>query len=92
MHWKADCIIQFNKRKYYKKTFYDCSLLIFEGWQDLNKEDISEVLKDDGNTKLVKSKYGCFDSRYIDDLENIFKNPVVIYKNYKKGVTGKIYA
>ena len=42
--------------------------------------------------KITKSKYGCFDSRYIDDLENCFKNPVVIFKNYKTGVNGKIYA
>jgi len=66
--------------------------MIFEGWQDLKETDTKEVLKDDGNVKLVKSKYACFDSRYIDDLEKVFKNPVVIYKNYKTGVNGKLYA
>lgn len=82
----------YRKRNQYQKYFYNASFMIFEGWQDLNETDTKEVLKDDGNVKLVKSKYACFDSRYIDDLENVFKNPVVIYKNYKTGVNGKLYA
>lgn len=82
----------YRNRKHYKKRFYNCSLMIFEGWQNMKKSDISEVIKDDGNVRVIKSKYGCFDARYIEDLQNIFKNPIVIYKDYKKGVTGKIYA
>lgn len=82
----------YRKRNQYQKYFYNTSFMIFEGWQDLKESDTKEVLKDDGNIKLVKSKYACFDSRYIDDLENVFKNPVVIYKNYKTGVNGKLYA
>ena len=54
--------------------------------------DIKETITDNDKVKITKSKYGCFDSRYIDDLENCFKNPVVIFKNYKTGVNGKIYA
>lgn len=82
----------YRKRNQYQKYFYNTSFMIFEGWQDLKESDTKEVLKDDGNIKLVKSKYTCFDSRYIDDLEKVFKNPVVIYKNYKTGVNGKLYA
>ena len=70
----------------------DNTMMIFEGWQDLKEEEIKETLEDNKNVKITKSKYGCFDSRYIDDLENCFKNPVVIFKNYKTGVNGKIYA
>ena len=82
----------YRKRTQYRKLFYSCSMMIFEGWQDLKEEEIKETLEDNKNVKITKSKYGCFDSRYIDDLENCFKNPVVIFKNYKTGVNGKIYA
>lgn len=82
----------YRKRTQYRKLFYNCSMMIFEGWQDLKEEEIKETLEDNKNVKITKSKYGCFDSRYIDDLENCFKNPVVIFKNYKTGVNGKIYA
>lgn len=82
----------YRKRNQYQKYFYNISLMIFKGWQDLKEEDTSKVLKDDGNVKMTRSKYSCFDARYIDDLEKIFNNPVVIYKNYKTGINGKMYA
>lgn len=80
------------KRSQYRKLFHNCSIMIFEGWQDLKEEKIKETLEDNKSVKITRSKYESFDSRYIDDLENCFKNPVVIYKNYRKGVNGKIYA
>lgn len=82
----------YRKRTKYRKLIYNCSMMIFEGWQDLKEEEVKETLEDNNSIKITKSKYGCFDSRYIDDLENCFKNPVVIYKDYKTGVNGKIYA
>ena len=82
----------YRKRSQYRKLFHNCSIMLFEGWQDLKEEKIKETLEDNKSVKITKSKYGCFDSRYIDDLENCFKNPVVIYKDYKTGVNGKIYA
>lgn len=82
----------YRKRSQYRKLFYNCSLMIFEGWQDLKEANTKEILKDDGTVKIVKSKYGCFDARYIEDLEKVFENPVVIYKNYKTGTNGKKYA
>lgn len=92
----GDCVDMvfkpYRKQKMYHKRFYNCSFMIFEGWQDLKESDTSDILKDDKNVKITKSKYGCFDARYMDDLKNIFKNPVVIYKDYKKGVNGKMYA
>lgn len=82
----------YRKRKQSRKYFYNCSLMIFEGWQDMKEEDTHETLKDNERVKITRSKYASFDSRYIDDLEKIFKNPVVIYKDYKVGKNGKIYA
>lgn len=81
----------YRKRSQYRKLFYNCSVMVFEGWQGLKEENTKEILKDN-NVKITKSKYGCFDARYIDDLEKIFKNPVVIYKNFKTGINGKKYA
>ena len=66
--------------------------MISEGWQDLKEEDTKEVLKDDGNIRTTKSKYGCFDGRYIEDLEAVFKNAVVSYKKYEVDTNGKVYA
>lgn len=92
----SDCIdmifTPYRKRAKYRKYFYNCSLMIFEGWQDLKETDTKEVVRDDGETKLLKSKYACFDRAYIEDVERILKNPVVIYKDYKTGVNGKVYA
>ena len=82
----------YRKRNQVQKYFYNTSLMIFEGWQDLKEEDTKEILKDDENVKVTKSKYSCFDSRYIEDLEKVFKNPFVIHKDYKVGVNGKVYA
>lgn len=82
----------YRKRNQYQKNFYNTSLMIFKGWQDLKEENTKEILKDDGNIRITKSKYSCFDSRYIEDLETVFKNPVVIYKDYKVGTNGKVYA
>lgn len=82
----------YRKRSQYKKRFYNCSLMIFEGWQDLKEKDIKETIRDNGDVKITKSKYLCFDSNYIEDLEKVFNNPVVVYKNYKIGVNGKSYA
>lgn len=82
----------YRKRSKYSKRFYNSSLLIFDGWQDMDESAIKETLKDDGQIKVMKSKYTCFSASYIEDLEKIFKYPVMIYKDYKKGVNGKLYA
>lgn len=81
----------YRKRSQVKKRFYESSLMVFKGWQELKEDDTHEVLKNE-SVKITKSKYSCFDSRYIDDLENSFKDAVVIYKNYKIGKNGKMYA
>ena len=81
----------FRKRGQYSCHFYNCSLLIFDGWQDMDKSATHEVLKDDGNIKVTRSKYSCFSASYIEDLEKAFTNPILIYKNYKTGANGKVY-
>ena len=82
----------YRKRNNVKKYFYNSSIMIFEGWQDMKEEDTNEVLKDNESVRVTKSKYACFDSRYIEDLEKVFKNSVVTYKNYKVGTNGRVYA
>lgn len=83
---------RYRARKMVCHYFYNKSLMIFEGWQDLDKSAITETLRYDGKVKVTCSKYACFDHRYIDDLEKVFKNPVMIYKAYKQGVNGRLYA
>lgn len=41
---------------------------------------------------MRRSKYGCFDPRYFEDVLGKLKNPVVVYKEYKSGANGKAYA
>lgn len=92
----SDCVRlvfkPYRKRILYAKTFYDNSLLIFDGWQELPKDFCFAVEQEAEDCTMKKSNYTCFDSHYIDDVERILKNPVVVYKNYKTGVNGKIYA
>ena len=82
----------FRKRSKYSQRFYNCSLMIFDGWQDMNENDISETIREDEQIKVKKSKYSCFSASYIEDLEKVFERPVMIYKDYKRGVNGKLYA
>lgn len=81
----------YRKRNLYQKYFYNCSLSIFEGWQNLKEEDTKEVIKENSHVKIIRSKYGCFDGNYIKDGNGILKNPVMIHENFKTGVNGKIY-
>lgn len=92
----SDCVrfvfTPYRKRTIYAKTFYNTSLIIFEGWQELPENFGYTVEKETKNCTVRKSNYTCFDSRYIDDMEKVLKNPIAIYKNYKTGENGKIYA
>lgn len=82
----------YRKRDRRIQNFYNCSLLIFDGWQDMDESVIKRILVDTEGLKITQSKYSCFSANYIEDLERAFKNPVLIYKNYKTGVNGKVYA
>lgn len=92
----SDCVrlvfTPYRKRTMYAKTFYNTSLLIFEGWQDLPENFGFTVERETADCTMRKGNYACFDSHYIDDLEKVLKNPIVVYKNYKTDVNEKIYA
>ena len=81
----------YRKRSVYQKYFYNCSLSIFEGWQDLREEDTKILIKEDQNVKITQSKYSCFDANYIKDGNKLLKNPIMIYEDFKTGANGKIY-
>ena len=84
-------VTRYRKRSRCSCLFYNCSLLVLDGWQDMDDSAISDVLKDDGKVKITQSRYTCFSANYIEDLEKVFVNPVMIYKNYKRGKNGKLY-
>lgn len=84
-------VTRYRKRSRCSCLFYNQSLMIFEGWQDMDDSATKDILKDDGTVKITKSKYGCFSASYIEDLEKVFINPVMIYKDYKRGANGKMY-
>lgn len=88
---KMECR-RIRKRNNMQMYLYNKSLIILDGWHDLKDEDIY-IIKDKGNVITKMSKYGCFDSHYIDDMETLYKDYIVtIYKQYKIGVNGKTYA
>lgn len=84
-------VTRYRKRSRGSCLFHNQSLMIFDGWQDMDDSATKDILKDDGTVKITKSKYTCFSASYIEDLEKVFVNPVMIYKDYKKGKNGKMY-
>lgn len=68
------------------------SLLIFNGWQELPETATHETLKEDEKIKITRSKYESFSSSYIEDAAALLKDPVLIFKRYRTGANGKIYA
>ena len=88
---KMECK-RIRKRNNIQMYLYDKSLIILDGWHNLKDEDIYTI-KDKSNVITKVSKYGCFDSRYIDDLETLYKDYIImIYKQYKTGTNSKTYA
>ena len=80
------------KRSMYEQRFYNTSFIICAGWQDIDETKTKIVLTDTPELKTTKTKYACFDSRYIDDAESYLQNIIVIHKAYRTGTNGKIYA
>ena len=75
-----------------EKYFYNKSVSIFKGWQELPKDFGYNVIGESDQVVTKMSKYGCFDYHYIEDMNNYFKNPVLIYDGSKIGVNGTRYA
>ena len=82
----------YRKRSTYQKYFYNNSLIICEGWQDINEKDIKNTLSETPEVKTTITKYACFDSRYIEDAEKYLKNIIGVFKKYQTGVSGRVYA
>lgn len=82
----------YRKRSARRRMFYNMSLLIFDGWQDLPESAASVTVREDDKVKITRSKYESFSASYIEDTAQLLKNPVMIYKNYRTGVNGKLYA
>lgn len=74
-------------------TLFDKSFIILYGWHDLTEADIYNTIRETDKIKTMMSKYVCFDSRYIEDMEQNYQPFIIgIYKNYKTGKNGKTYA
>ena len=84
-------VTPYRRRGQHIRRFYGKSLLIFDGWQSVDKSAMYEVLREDENITVSRSKYSCFSASYIEDMEKLLKHPVMIYKDYKTGVNGKVY-
>jgi hypothetical protein len=82
----------YRKRKRYSQLFHDQSFIICEGWQDVDENSIKETLTDTPDVRIAKTKYPCFDSRYIEDAEKYLTNIIAVHKDYKTGTNGKLYA
>lgn len=75
------------------KYFYDRSLIILEGWHDLKDEDTMLITERDNGTIIKRSKYESFSNNFVEDMEKLYKNHIVmIYKDYKTDTNGRIYA
>lgn len=80
------------KRSTRCRLFYDSSLLIFDGWQNVPESATVDTLREGSGVKITRSKYESFSPSYIEDAAAMLKNPVMIFKNYRRGVSGKLYA
>ena len=79
-------------RKVYETWLYEGSFAICRGWQDLPKNFGYEVLQSSSGVTISKSKYGCFDSRFFEDMKEIIRDVLVVSEDYRVGVNGKVYA
>lgn len=82
----------FRKRTTYARTFCNCSLIIYDGWVDLDKNVGYNVEERNGIT-IRKSKYGCFDARWIDDCIEYLGEPILKYLHLQtREKDGKVFA
>lgn len=82
----------YRKRSTRSRLFCGASLLIFNGWQNLPESATCETLKDDEKIKITRSKYESFSSSYIEDAAALLADPVLIFKRYRTGANGNVYA
>ena len=82
----------FGKRGTYRKRFCNASVIICDGWQDIEETKTVNVVKDTAEVKATITKYSCFDARYIEDAEKYLQNILSIHKRFRTGVNGTTYA
>ena len=82
----------FKKRSTECWVLYEKSFMILEGWHDLPEDFGYELVSKANGVTVTKSKYSCFDAHYFSDMIQLFDKPLCIYRNYKRGVNGKLYA
>ncbi len=82
----------YRKRSTRSRLFCGDSLLIFNGWQNLPETATHETLKEDENIKITRSKYESFSPSYIENAAALLAGPVLIFKRYRTGANGKVYA
>lgn len=93
-HWDAVELVYrpCRSRKWYKKWFYEGSFAICKGWQELPENFGYEVLQSTSGVTTSRSKYGCFDSRFFEDMKSVIRDVLAISEDYRTGVNGKVYA
>ncbi len=75
-------IIHKPKRKrslYYNMILPKESLMVFDGWLDIDTDKLTnDIIKDDEHVTVKKSKYGSFDNQFmIDVLNTVGVKPIV---------------
>lgn len=75
-------IIHKPKRKrssYYNMILPKESLMVFDGWLDIDTDKLTnDTIKDNEHVTVKQSKYGCFDKQFmIDALNTAGVNPIV---------------
>lgn len=59
------------KRKQYYNYHYS-TILVYDGWLELPEEVLHEVVSDNGNIRMTKTKYGSCDKKQYDEIINYF--------------------
>ena len=80
------------RQKIYKKWFYSGSFAICKGWQELPENFGFEMLQSSSGATISRSKYGCFDARFFEDMKAVIRDVLAISEDYQTGVNGKVYA
>ena len=82
----------YRKRRYYQKYFYNCSLAIYDGWVDLDK-NVGYQIEERNGIKIKKSLYSCFDSRFFTDAIQSLGKPMFEYRHFEtRKSDGKVFA
>lgn len=82
----------FRKRSDVCMRLYNKSFAIYEGWHDLPDSAWQTVVDRTEKTTVTKWNHECFSANYMEDCLAAMPDPIVVYKNYKTGVNGKLYA